>query len=65
VAAATRLQVITALRGFAERTRNAARDRFESGAAPRLEALQAELALAQADNEQERPAVAWTRRVRT
>ena len=41
VAAATRLQVITALRGFAERTRNAARDRFESGAAPRLEALQA------------------------
>ena len=53
VAAATRLQVITALRGFAERTRNAARDRFESGAAPRLEALQAELALAQADNEQE------------
>ena len=53
VAAATRLRVITALRSFAERTRNAARDRFESGAAPRLEALQAELALAQADNEQE------------
>jgi outer membrane protein, heavy metal efflux system len=41
------------LRSLAERTRNAARDRFESGAAPRLEALQAELALAQADNEQE------------
>jgi cobalt-zinc-cadmium efflux system outer membrane protein len=53
VAAANRLQVTTDLRGFAERTRNAARDRFESGAAPRLEALQAELALAQADNEQE------------
>ena len=53
VAAAGRLQVTTDLRGFAERTRNAARDRFESGAAPRLEALQAELALAQADNEQE------------
>ena len=53
VAAASRLQVTTDLRGFAERTRNAARDRFESGAAPRLEALQAELALAQADNEQE------------
>ena len=53
VAAASRLQVITDLRGFAERTRNAARDRFESGAAPRLEALQAELALAQTDNEQE------------
>jgi outer membrane protein TolC len=47
------VQVTTELRGFAERTRNAARVRFESGAAPRLEALQAELALAQADNEQE------------
>ena len=53
VAAGGRVQVTTELRGFAERTRNAARDRFESGAAPRLEALQAELALAQADNEQE------------
>jgi cobalt-zinc-cadmium efflux system outer membrane protein len=53
VAAIRRVQVTTELRGFAERTRNAARDRFESGAAPRLEALQAELALAQADNEQE------------
>ncbi len=53
VAAAGRVQVTSDLRGFAERTRNAARDRFESGAAPRLEALQAELVLAQADNEQE------------
>jgi cobalt-zinc-cadmium efflux system outer membrane protein len=53
VAAASRVQVTSELRGFAERTRNAARDRFESGAAPRLEALQSELALAQADNEQE------------
>src|SRR4051812_23835189 len=53
VAAASRVQVTTELRGFAERTRNAARDRFESGAAPRLEALQADLALAQADNDQE------------
>jgi cobalt-zinc-cadmium efflux system outer membrane protein len=53
VAAANRVQVTSDLRGFAERTRNAARDRFEAGAAPRLEALQAELALAQADNEQE------------
>lgn len=53
VAALNRVQVTTDLRGFAERTRNAARDRFESGAAPRLESLQAELALAQADNEQE------------
>jgi outer membrane protein, heavy metal efflux system len=53
VAASSRVEVTTELRGFAERTRNAARDRFESGAAPRLEALQAELALAQADNEKE------------
>jgi outer membrane protein, heavy metal efflux system len=53
VAAASRVQVTTELRGFAERTRNAARDRFESGAAPRLEALEADLVLAQADNEQE------------
>jgi len=53
VAAASRVEVTTELRGFAERTRNAARDRFQSGAAPRLEAVQTELALAQADNEQE------------
>ncbi len=53
VTAASRVQVTADLRGFAERTRNAARDRFESGAAPRLEALQAELALGQADNEAE------------
>ena len=53
VAAANRAQVTTDLREFAERARNAARDRFASGAAPRLESLQAELALAQADNEQE------------
>lgn len=53
VAATSRVQVTMELRGFAERTRNAARDRFQSGAAPRLEALQADLALAQADNEQE------------
>jgi cobalt-zinc-cadmium efflux system outer membrane protein len=53
VAAANRMQVTSDVRGFAERTRDAARDRFQSGAAPRLEALQAELALAQADNEDE------------
>jgi outer membrane protein, heavy metal efflux system len=53
VAAAAQVQITSELRGLAERTRNAARDRFESGAAPRLEALQAELALAQADNEEE------------
>ncbi len=53
VAAADRVRVTGELRALAERTRNAARDRFESGAAPRLEALQAELALALVDNEQE------------
>jgi cobalt-zinc-cadmium efflux system outer membrane protein len=53
VAATSHVRVTSELRGFAERTRNAARDRFESGAAPRLEALQSELALAQADNDQE------------
>lgn len=53
VAAQRRVETTGDLRGFAERARNAARDRFQSGAAPRLEALQAELALAQADNEEE------------
>jgi cobalt-zinc-cadmium efflux system outer membrane protein len=53
VAAERHVDATGALRGFAERARNAARDRFQSGAAPRLEALQAELALAQADNEEE------------
>jgi outer membrane protein, heavy metal efflux system len=53
VAARAQVQITSELRSLAERTRNAARDRFESGAAPRLEALQAELALAQADNEEE------------
>lgn len=53
VAAAGRVQVSAELRDFAERGRNAARDRFASGAAPRLETLQADLALAQADNELE------------
>ena len=53
VAAQRRVEVTRDLRGVAERARNAARDRFESGAAPRLEALQAELALAQTDNEAE------------
>ncbi len=53
VAAQRQVETTGDLRGFAERARNAARDRFQSGAAPRLEALQAELALAQADNEAE------------
>ena len=53
VAAQRRVQTSADLREFAERARNAARDRFQSGAAPRLEALQAELVLAQANNEEE------------
>jgi outer membrane protein, heavy metal efflux system len=36
---------------LAQRARDAAKDRFESGAAPRLEALSAELGAEQADNE--------------
>jgi len=50
-AAQRRVTEADALRGLAERTRAAAKDRFDSGAAPRLELLQAELGLAQAGNE--------------
>jgi len=39
------------LEGLATRARDAAQERFDSGAAPRLEALQAALALAQARND--------------
>jgi outer membrane protein, heavy metal efflux system len=46
-----RAAVTADLRGLSMRARDAARDRFESGAAPRLEALQAEVAFAQAENE--------------
>jgi cobalt-zinc-cadmium efflux system outer membrane protein len=53
VAAATRTRVTTELRGLSERTREAARDRYESGAAPQLEVLQADLALAQASNDEQ------------
>lgn len=41
-------------RDLATRARDAARERFEAGDAPRLEALQAELASAQAESEAER-----------
>ncbi len=51
VASRRRAAVDAELRSVAARARDAARDRFESGAAPRLEALQAEIALAQAENE--------------
>jgi cobalt-zinc-cadmium efflux system outer membrane protein len=53
VAATEKARVTTDLRSLAERTRDAARDRFQSGAAPQLELLQAELVLAQAANEEQ------------
>ena len=51
VAAGRRVAVADDLVTIATRFRDAARDRFQTGAAPRLEALQAELALAQAQND--------------
>jgi outer membrane protein, heavy metal efflux system len=53
LAARQRTAVTSGLRALAARARDAARDRFESGAAPRLEAVQAALALAEAENEAE------------
>jgi cobalt-zinc-cadmium efflux system outer membrane protein len=51
VIAEARLTVLDELRQFATRARDAAQARFDVGSAPRLEALQAQLALAQAENE--------------
>ena len=51
VAAGRRVAAADDLVTIATRARDAARDRFQTGAAPRLEALQAELALAQAQND--------------
>jgi cobalt-zinc-cadmium efflux system outer membrane protein len=51
VAAERRIAVAQELAAIATRARDAAQERFQTGAAPRLEALQASLALAQADNE--------------
>ena len=50
-AAQRRLAGTEDLLHLAERTRDTARARFESGDVPRLEVLQAELAITQADNE--------------
>jgi len=50
-AAQARMAITQDLQGLAERARDAARERFESGDIPRLEVLQAELNLAQAQNE--------------
>ena len=47
----TRLTLLTELRDIATRARDAAQARFTAGSAPRLEVLQAELALAQVDND--------------
>ncbi len=51
VAAERRITIAQELEALATRARDAAQERFQSGAAPRLEALQASLALAQASNE--------------
>jgi cobalt-zinc-cadmium efflux system outer membrane protein len=51
VGALRRLDVAQELEGLATRARDAAQERFQSGAAPRLEALQAALVLSQAQND--------------
>jgi cobalt-zinc-cadmium efflux system outer membrane protein len=51
VAGVRRLAIMEELEALAARAQGAAQERFQSGAAPRLEALQAALALAQARNE--------------
>jgi cobalt-zinc-cadmium efflux system outer membrane protein len=47
----TRITVLDELQQFATRARDAAQARFDVGSSPRLEVLQAQLALAQAENE--------------
>jgi cobalt-zinc-cadmium efflux system outer membrane protein len=51
VASDRRIVLTQELAAIARRARDAAQDRFQTGAAPRLEALQAGLALAQAEND--------------
>jgi len=51
VAATRRVDITQELETIATRARDAAQERFQTGAAPRLEALQASLTLAQAQNE--------------
>ena len=51
VAAEARLVLLADLQTISARVRDAASARFEAGSAPRLELLQAELALAQAEND--------------
>jgi outer membrane protein, heavy metal efflux system len=52
-AAGRRLEVTQGIAALTKRASDAARRRFEAGAAPRLDVLQAELGAAQADNEAE------------
>jgi cobalt-zinc-cadmium efflux system outer membrane protein len=51
VAAGRRVQVAADLESIATRARDAAQERFQTGAAPQLDALQAQLALSQAHND--------------
>jgi outer membrane protein, heavy metal efflux system len=51
VASDRRVDIARELEALATRARDAAQERFQTGAAPRLEALQAGLALAQAQND--------------
>jgi outer membrane protein, heavy metal efflux system len=51
VASVRRVEVAQELESLATRARDAAQERFQTGAAPRLEALQSQLALAQAQND--------------
>jgi cobalt-zinc-cadmium efflux system outer membrane protein len=51
VAAESRLALVGELRDLAQRARDAAQQRFDAGSVPRLELVQAELALAQANND--------------
>ncbi len=51
VASVRRVTIAQELETIAARARDAAQDRFQTGAAPRLDALQASLALAQAQND--------------
>jgi cobalt-zinc-cadmium efflux system outer membrane protein len=52
VVAEARLKLLEELQGLAGRARDAADQRFQAGSAPRLELLQAQLAMAQTENEQ-------------
>lgn len=49
--AETRLSLMQEMRDISVRARDAAQQRFDAGGAPRLEVMQAELALASADND--------------